>query len=1438
MRLYKSVLSLIILISFQSIKAGLNEFSFHFQHITIHDGLPQNTINSILEDSYGFMWFATGSGLCRYDGYNTSVFSKPDLPSNLVHALAEAPDNKIWIGTSNGLCYYDLVKENLISINELNSEYQTLNVLSLYADTEGTVWVGTSEDGVFRIQISNEKAIINQYHTGNSILPGNRVNAIIQLKDGRLAFGTSNGICLFNLKRNNLHQWPYQNPDNRNIQSFYETKEGDLWIGTFDGAMVLNIQTGRYISFNPDPYDKRTLIHGNVTSIIQDIAGEIYLGTLGGLEIYQPESQSFFHVPGKGPKVFSLNNEFVKCMMTDEQGNVWIGTERGGVNLFNLHQKPFYYMVHEEDHSNSLSNNIINSIYSNENYLWVGTAGGGLNRYNWGTGDFTHYQYDPGNIHSISSNFITAIFQDEKKQMWIASWGGGLNKMINKNNFKRFTPPVNNPETNYENKFISSLYYDQRGFLFIGTEGGLAILNIKTEEFVNISEAHNGISQIGEIGCLLCDQENFMWIGTRKGLYRFSIKNLELPYNAICPESQITYFNNDPSKPVSKALPGNYIISLFQDQDGTIWIGTYGDGLAKCTKNKNGEFEFEVINKNNGLCNDVIYSIEQDESGFIWLGTDKGLCKYDPVSKNATNYFSEDGLLCDQFYWSASYHAKNGQMFFGGVDGLNYFFPGSFTIYPFESEVRITGLKIFNESVHVGDIRHNRVVIDKSLAQTDRISLSYKENVISIEFAALDYFQPEKIHYKYMLEGVDQTWVEIPSVRRFANYTNLNGGTYLFRVKATNSDGIWSDNEKILTIDIRPPIWQKAWFRVSLVVFIVIIIIFYSHYHSRRLIAQKRKLESMVGERTSQIEEQSIKLKQQADELLEANRSLEHRNELIEGQKMELEQKNREIIHQRDQLVGLNQEVEKINQLRMKFFTNISHEFRTPLTLIISPIESLITDNEIPARIRKSLNTIYKNATRLHLLIDQLLTFRKIETGNLKIYLVQKKIGQFVGDIFHAFDGLASLKSIEYIYLDNTNDCEVWFDTEKLEDIMYNLISNAFKYTPDGGDINCQLELNNTRDKLIISVKDNGIGIIEEERSKIFDRFYRIASKNRGEGSGIGLALVNDLVESLHGKITVKSDTGKGSCFIVELPCRPDFYPDGMLSDKYQPSHMIDIEKKVEVFKASVEERDFLINDSHLESVENKTKILIVEDNKELLSFIKSNLFEEFQVLTALDGKEGIETAKKYSPDLIISDVMMPVMDGTEMCIQLKDNLYTSHIPVILLSAKAMVENFVEGISIGADDYISKPFSIELLRAKVKNLIESRKKLKLLFSTSGDPDFSNPSDSLSSLDDQFLTKAYDLLERNYSNSDFRVETFSESMYVSRSLLYKKLKVLTGLSPNDFITVYRLKKSVSLMKNGSKSINETAYQVGFNDPKYFSRVFKKFYKKTPTEYISG
>jgi signal transduction histidine kinase/ligand-binding sensor domain-containing protein/DNA-binding response OmpR family regulator len=1438
---------IMVLSGFPGTVSGQSPYKVYYH--TTENGLPHNTITCITKDSRGFLWLGTPGGLCRFDGYQVKVYrsitNNNKTVLSTINAICEDNYGNLWIGSNKGLLYFVFEQEKLIEADPVQNRIFSKKIKSLWSDKH-KIWMAT-ENGAFSFTyaLKNDKPEI-QEDSIREFLKQESFNTINCTPTYGLLFGAVNGLYCYDTLTQQIISVEKINRifsiSSADIRSIYEAKDRSLWIGTFYGLYHQNYFTGKTDYFLHIPDNNSTISHSTIRAITEDSKGNLLIGNLGGLDVYDSTSNTFKRFSALNQEGYYLNNIFVSALCTDAYGNVWVGTDKGGLNHYNVYQKPFFCYVHDPKISNSLSHSTVNSICEHKNILWIGTAGGGLNRLNLLTGKYTHFRYDLHNQSSISSDFISALFVDRKENLWVGTWGGGINRLSpgQHHSFERFY--ASGIPFSLSNNFISTIIAFNDSYLVIGTEGGINFYNQKSGRFYYVETLAPDGAKITEVGCLLKDKNGNLWAGSRRGLYK--IRNIQFSDNEIIIKPENIQLFKETGQ--DNDIKGNYITTIIEAGNGIIWIGTYGNGINSCSSLKSGNYIFKNYTEQDGLCNNSVYCIEEDNSGKLWISTDNGLSRFDPVSEEFKEYYENDGLLSSQFYWAASFRNKEGKLYFGNMAGLNYFAPNEMIDYPYVPEVVFTDFKIFNESVSIGQKRNHYVPLIKSISATDAIKISYRDNVFSIEFAALNYFLPDKIMYAYKMEGVDKDWVYVPSSRRFATYTNLKGGSYLFQVKAINSDGISSYTPKTLRVTVMPPFWETLWFKLFMALVLVISIFVYVKYRTHYLHEQKEKLEKLVNERTAKIDEQKKKLELQARHLMEINRELELHQQQIEGQKQELEIKNRKILQQRDELIVLNKKVRSISQLRLRFFTNISHEFRTPLTLILGPLETLNKLIKPDTEAGQLIYTIRKSADRLLHLINQLMLFRRLEEGKMKIQVVRKDIAEFVGHLVHSFDDLAKQKNITYKLNIAKPPYETWFDEEKLEIVLYNLISNAFKYTFDHGRIDITLSFIPPKELIIednegtnycyISVKDTGVGISRDNQNKIFTRFYRANTQENTniKGSGLGLAFAHELIEAMHGNIYVESEPGKGSTFLIKIPCTKDSFNVNertIIAGEKQ----FDLQSQMEMLRQELIHQENNIHTDGQVKIKSAPSILVVEDSYDLRSFIAKSLRYEYRVLEASNGKEALTIAQKYFPDLIISDVMMPVMDGLEFTTRIKNNFTTSHIPVILLTARTLLENWIEGLETGADDYIPKPFNLKILEAKCRSLIENRKRLRKIFAQSLNPlskDFSP-----TKLDEQFINKTIKIIEENIINSGFSVQKLANELCVSRSLLHKKLTALTGLSANDFITSIRLKKSAVLLLQGDKNVSEVAFEAGFNDPKYFSRCFRKHFGMSPTEYLN-
>lgn len=1421
-----------------------------FQHLTIDDGLPQNMVDDILQDSHGFLWFGTWNGLCRYDGYTFEVFDTQNaegsaIRDNFIYALLEDAHGNIWIGTNQGLHLYLHQQGKFVFIDEthnVGADLKDKNIRALALTSEGHLVVGAS-DSVLEFQITDKNGGLNllqKYTFGidNTSMRGTAVNTVTTDASNNIWVGTNAGITVIPSKADNFQYYssmPVSGLSSNQVLSIFESRDNEIWVGTEYGLNKLNRLTNSFQQFVIN--GNNGLVHNTIMDIIEDNSGNLLIATLGGFSVLDRKTNKFTNYKNEYNVKHSLSNDFVNCLLLDDKNNVWIGTERGGVNFYNTNQNVVEHFEYHPDNPNSLSYSTVNSVYKNEGVLWIGTAGGGLNKYDTQTGIFRHYLNVPDDPSSISSDFITTITKDKYGRLWIGTWGWGLNILsetgINSDKFIRHLAPE---RAGLTSNFISSVVADVSGNLWIGTLGGLVKYNISEDQYEPFNPVDEKI-RISNVGCLLFENETTLWLGTRNGLYRLQSADGSFDVS----NTVIDIFTSSGADPNS--ISGNYVISVLKDVEGNLWFGTYGQGLNKLIV-KGDKVQFKSFTTKDGLSNTVIYGIEQDSENNIWLSTDFGLSRLNPKTEDFRNFYTVDGLLNNQYYWSATHKSEDGKLYFGGMEGLDAFYP-QWIKDDFESgKVVITDIKILNESVVQGKEYNGVVVLNDSPHTTEKINISYKEKVFGIEFSSLNFRQPKMIEYAYILEGFENEWNYVPSGRRYATYTNLKPGEYVFKVKASGSKGEFDTSTTSIAISIAPPFWDTLWFKFLCGLALLGIVFGYIRYRTYSLKRQKVVLEAQVKERTEKINRQKEALSNQAMLLQDNNRDLEEKQKLIEGQ-------NKEILDQHDELKKLNRKLKLVSKLRLSFFTNISHEFRTPLTLILGPIEKLLQDKSMNAEIKNTLNIMNRNAQRMLHLINQLMDFRKIEKGRMELRVTKEDLGIFCRNVFKAFEPLSDLKQIDFSYKEEGMPSEVWFDRQKMENILYNLLSNAFKYTKEGGKVilevkgitfeESQLQLNESEsdtDKPVVSIKviDTGIGISEENLPLVFKRFYRIESEEafKISGSGIGLALTEELIRTHHGEIFVSSKLKEGSVFEIQFPCLKNFYGAHELTS--QPTAGVDVYEQVEILKNEFlaytpsDDEEF----AELDTVnKDKPTVLIVEDNNDLRKFIAQRLSKSFNVLEASNGAIGIITAEKMAPDLVISDVMMPEKDGLELCASLKNNLETSHIPIILLTAKSEIEDQIAGLQIGADDYLSKPFNFDLLEVRVQNLIDLRNNLRSKFLESAD--FKVDEATTTIKDRKFLEHTIKLVEDNMENPEFGVKEFVNEVGISRSLLHKKLTGLTGQSAGEFINHLRMKKAQQLLLQNELNISEVAYSVGYNDPKYFTRLFSKYFGQSPKEF---
>jgi ligand-binding sensor domain-containing protein/signal transduction histidine kinase/DNA-binding response OmpR family regulator len=1322
---------------------AINNLNFDFY--SQEHGLPSNQIHSILQDKEGWMWFGTSQGVCRFDGYKFTVFKNDpedstSVAGNLVRAIYEDRKGQLWIGTENGgLNKFNREKENFQHLFSSGTQaaLKDASVTSIQEDLSGNLWVGT-ETQLYQIKDGNT---ISEIKPSNRSVFTDYFRVLRSDLQGRIWMGTNHGLLVYDPKTNvaekiNLRQ---SLSTNEEIWEIVIDVENTVWVGTYaNGMYSVNQTTLEASQVIIDPDNDRS---NTVRSISKDKNGKYWIGTRGGLYIYEKHKgvTAFYYHEEREPK--SLVNNSIQCIVHDLKGDVWIGT-RNGINfLIEERQNILGFKSMPGDDRYLNSSEIYAFWIDPKGDIWAGTESGGINILNRKTGRFRYLLPQKGNPNSLSRNCIKALLDDGKNNLWIGTFLGGLDVLnLQTGVFRHYRNDPADPGSLSDNR-VWTLLKDYNSDIWVGTTSGVDQFNPQAGGFIH----HNDLSE-GQVNWLTEDDDHCLWIG-----------------------SDILVIYNPKDKSVVRLnLSTRYML---QDSKKRFWLAINNKGITLYSKEKG---IVRSYTEKNGLANNQTLAILEDNDHFLWISTTNGLSKFDPEKERFHNYSVNNGFQNNQFTYGAAFKTKSGELLFGGISGFNLFDPAKIKSANYFAPIVLTDLKIFNKSVKIGDSKKD--VLTKCISETNQIKLKYDQNSITLDYASFDYANTMGIQYSYWLEGFDNDWSE-PSVSRSATYTNLDPGEYTFHVKTVSIDRQESNPGPALVVIVLPPYWKTWYFRVILL--IVIAGLFFILF---TFLVNKEKL----------------------------------KNDLV------LERLKAKKLHELD-------------MMKLRFYTNISHEIRTPLTLILGPLEKM-KNNLLPQpEIKGHVEVMHRNATQLHQLINQLLDFRKLETGNLKLILTRGDLVSFISEIISSFDKYAEEKEIELKFNSLKKGILTNFDTDKVAKIMNNLLSNAFKFTGKGGKISVNLSLvfddstenelpgKSDENRLIeITVKDTGIGISESNLEKIFTRFFQVGEGATQTGTGIGLALTKELVKLHNGKLFATSKPGKGSKFTVQLP-----YEDLNLSEASDYAVAGDQKEQLQAV---------FVSDDHLSDqiVVGQKIMLLVDDNADVRYFIKSHFSATYQVLEAGNGLEGWDIALKTIPDIIISDVMMPDMDGFEFCRKIRKDERTSHIPILLLTALGSREHEIEGLSYGADDYITKPFDLAILQTKVENILSVRQSLKQKYT--GEILLQPRNVILSSPDERFLQKAITVVEDNIDDPDLDIEKFASEIGVSRMQLYRKLNALTEMTVKEFVRSIRLKRAAQMLVQKKLNISEVAYAVGFRDLSHFRKCFKQEFGMSASEYV--
>jgi ligand-binding sensor domain-containing protein/signal transduction histidine kinase/DNA-binding response OmpR family regulator len=1338
-----------------------------FTHLTTANGLSQSSVVCILKDRYGFMWFGTQDGLNKYDGYKFKVYrnnpaDKKSIPNNNIRCMLEDHAGNLWVGTvGGGLALYDRNTDSFIAVGSTDKGDEKIGtkiIKAIYEDKQQNLWVGTVS-GFNQYDPAVKKLVPHAFQYAQV----ENINCIYEDSRENLWIGTLFGLNRWNKRTNTFKHFSADGQvgsiSATNVNTVYEDKAGNVWIGTVDGLNLYDDKTETFKAYQKDLQNPSGLRDNVIRALCNAGDGKLWVATELALELFDPIRNTFTHFQQSTKDVRSLSSSSISSLLVDDQGILWVGTYAKGINKYDKNQFKFNLYKNFGTDALNINANIVTSFSEVPNGdIWIGTDGTGLYRWAPHSNKFEAFNPAAKENYFASLSVLCMKLSRQKDVLWVGTYDEGMARINLSTKVKTYYRAGNGADK-LNNQSVYALLEDKKGNIWIGTNGGgVNVLNPATNQITHlVLKVGKHKNSANHIRAFYEDAKGNIWIGT--------IAHGVIVYN---PATGLYKAYNK----AANNLGSDAVFSIAGDSKGNIWVGTMGGGL--CLFNPAHD-NFTRFTESQGLANNIVNSIIEDKFGCLWLSTDKGISCFNPAKKTFKNYTSASGLQSNEFSIGAGYKLSNGEMIFGGLEGFNVFMPGSLKDNPNIPPVVITDFQLFNKPV---PITPDKPPLSQNINTNREITLAYDQSVFTIEYAALGYTVPERNMYAYTLEGFDTGWNYVGTERK-TTYTNLDPGTYTFRVKASNNDGLWNEKGTTLKIVILPPFWKTTW-----------AYLFYIAAVATGLYLLYREIESRE------------KLKSE-----------------VHYQKL------------------LTEKTKELNRLKLNFFTNLSHELRTPLSLIVDPLRKIKNEDITVSQAKKYSGLVFNNASMLMNLVNQLLDFRKVETGGFSLDAAKTDVVALVKKVFNAFTDRARERNINF-YLDlKVDQLEAWIDTDKLEKILYNLIPNAFKYTPDFGVIMILVKRGiitaqdgEQKQAVEIHIKDSGVGIPDELKNKIFDIFYQIKGSSRfeNESSGIGLALTRELILLHNGEIVVADAENQGTDFIVRIPIGEENFSKEDLQPAVPPGTA-----KAENIES--DEPNAARTKQPEEKMTNTPIVLIVEDNNDLREYVADELQGAYHIEQAADGVEGYRKAVELIPDIIISDIMMPGGDGLELCHKLKGDEKTSHIPIILLTAKQTDENKIEGYNTGADDYISKPFNVALLSARIHNILESRRKLREVFSGhTGNP---IEASAITDIDKEFLRKVVKIIEDNLSYLNFDIDKLATALKMSRRQLYRKLSALTNQTAHDFITNTRLDHAAALLRTGEFTISEIGYKVGFSEPSNFSRSFTKKFGKSPKKYLS-
>ncbi|WNJ16997.1 two-component regulator propeller domain-containing protein [Pontibacter sp. G13] len=1342
-----------------------------FEHLSSNDGLSQNDVLCLHQDQFGYIWIGTNDGLNQYNGYTFKTF-KPD------------PDDPYSI------------RGNLISCIE--------------EDEEGNLWIGTIGYGLNFFDRKEDRFYPLSIPEGRFPQFSDQViRAIFLDKHKRLWVASRKGVYVSVLSGDRQREdfvkiWEPGKTLGKTevlVNFFFQDRAGTIWMGTNRGFTQVE-PSGEHWTFTSVPMLGRAQIH----TMLELPASQFLIGTSKGIYLMDRN--------GRWDGKVKLVHPQPVLNLVQHGETIWGGANDGLCQFeWNGHELTLAKRYQNDiAHEASLSTDRLKSLLVDRTgILWVGTFGGGINQLDLGRKNFRHYSRTlrPG---TLAHHIVRLIHEDSNGSLWVGTYGGGLSMLLAEDHdgsfehfihFKEVANPVSMTEIHQDGRKILeigtsdgkgpyriditrpsrqpvvsktqtgeggifSIHQDQYGQIWYGTYSNGLLRRTEVDDLqVDRLGLQHGIHSL-TIRNIYQDKHGNLWIGTSNGLHRLKAEKLLDEF------PQFEHFGHDPED--STSLSFDYIMPILETSEGEMWIGTLGGGLNRMIQDpSDGSIRFKAYTEKEGLANNAVKGIEEDDEGNLWISTNHGISRFDPHAETFQNFDHKDGLQGNEFQELTSLRLDNGDLMFGGVNGFNVFTPEEIQQNPIPPEVRISRMFLGNEPVQPGQKVDGRQILDQVVMLSDHIELQHNQNHLAFEFEALHFAAPQKNKYRYRLKDFETQWRDIPASQRRVSYTNLPPGDYTFEVMAANSDDVWNPTPAQLHVTIHPPFWLTNWAYGAYFLLIVSLLWAFRRY---TLIGVKEKHELMM----------------------------EH----LQAEKLE-----------------------ELNRMKERFFTNVSHEFRTPLSLIGGPLKYLKHHNAIlmaPERM-KQLNLIQRNTDLLEKLINQLLDFQRIEQGQENLEICHQNLIPHVESIHASFEFVAQQRDLHFMLDCEFEELTTYFSPDAIEKILNNLISNAFKYTPDGGEVLVKISRiyqpheGESEGFVQIEVIDDGRGIARHNLSRIFERFFQEdeSDRYRGESMGIGLALTRTLVQLHHGSIQVESAPQEGTHFTIKLPMSAHYYAD----DQVLPCYISPKEEGNFTTPAT-------ISNDGLEAHKpgKKPKILLVEDNSDLRTFICAGLSRKYQIIEAVNGQDGLDKLKEHHPNVIVSDVMMPVMDGITFASSVKRQFEYNHIPILFLTARSDDETHLQGLQSGAHDFIVKPFDLGHLELKLDNIIRYRREFQTYIQRKL---MIQPEEiEVTSTDREFIDRVVDLLEEHIMDSEFNVEMVVRELGISRTAAYTKCKEMTGISLGEFIRRFRLKRAHHLLSTTDLTVKEIMYMSGFNTAGYFSRCFKNMYGYLPSE----